>query len=1339
MNLLTRLSLALLCASSGLPLAHASLQASADGGFTILIQQAEFWNARGRLDMARQSLERALLIDPRSEEALYRMALYSIREDEELASVWLRRLQSAHPNSSRIAGLQQALDGKRMDRTPLPEIRALAARGMTDEAAQRYRAMFAGKLPPPDLALEYYQTLAGVESMRTEARQGLERLVADQPHNQRAQLAYAQLLTYDEETRRQGIERLAVLQSQSVAAREAWRQALLWMSPTLQDRALYDRYSAAVPGDDEVREYFARALLSEEGDNAGRGRQSGFEALTAGRNTLAIQRFNQALQHNAQDAEAWGGLGIAQLRTQNFQAAANSLRRAISLAPEQRQKWAQSLASAEFYGRLAVARSARDAGRLGEAESAARQLSQAAGEQGRAGQLLLADVLLRADKAADAEVLYRNLVQARTNDKAAWLGLYNSLLRQGRASEAAQLVRQQPLLAAEKLVDLDKVEAQAIRERAEQLSARGDAEGATQLFTEAIALAPDDPWTRLAYARQLQKNNDPIQARALMEALSEASGDPEAVYASALLAGEQQRWGDVRSLLARIPVAQLTEQMRALQQRAALNERIAVARGAAGSGNRVVARQALRELYDEAPAGIAERGLVAEALVDLGEPALGLSLVREDLRVTAGRRPAGDYLAHVSVLAKTGQAAEAEALVRQLERRSDLQSTDHAALQQLRNGFAIAQADRQRTRGDLAAAYDTLMAALDTTPEDQGLMLAMGRVYNSGKMYKEASSVYDYVLERRPDSEEAVRGGVDAALGEHDAPRASRVLARAGLSIDEPTSLLLAARVAQAQGDNRRAETLLNTARRKQLAKAGTAMPGGMRTLGDGTQVLARNNPFRDAQQVDHSAVPMLLASNQDGVGAAALPYYLRTSPFAADGVLPRQGDPLLLEIDAQLRGLQEKTANIVEAGIALRARDGDAGLSRITEIKAPTRLSMVPLGNARLELSATPVNLDAGEVSGDDRNRFGSGVLYRQAALTFEQKVRTQFLEDNNYATTVMSAAERQAAAVKVRDALFAAEGSAALGAGGRAIIDQLVNSPAQSLLAPYDPQSQSDSGVALSAAVKGDSFNADIGTTPLGFQKSNMVGGAQWTPKVGDNGRLTLGVQRRAVTDSLLSYAGAKDPFTGKAWGGVTKTGAAVQYAHDNGDGGFYVGADYHLYRGDGVDDNKAMTLSGGAYMRPIRTADRELQTGLHLGWMGFDKNLSGYTLGHGGYFSPESYVGISFPVQYTAKYDKKWEMKLRAAPGFQSFTQDSSDYFPTDKARQGALEFLAGQGYVSSARYESDSESGFAFNTGAGLEYKAGPLTRIGGEIGYDSFGDYSEVTGSIYLKHNLESLP
>lgn len=1318
---LKTLSVAVLCALSGMTYANLPDTAIANQGIDVLLQQASFWQSRNRPDMARQALDRALQVDPVSEEVLYRQAQLALGTDRAAYEGWLQKLKQLHPDSARIETLQNQAQAKTLDRSELPQIRQLASQGKADEAALRYRTLFNGNPPPDDLALEYYQTLAGTKNGWVQGRDGLEQQVRRNPADLKARLALAEALTYRDETRREGIHQLAELSGSVPEARQSWRQALLWLGAESSDQALYERYAQINPNDAEVVQHFMTVVNAQAENAQGQARAAAFKDLNAGRLDVAARKFQQALQEDPQDAEAWGGLGIIQLRAQDYEAAKRSLERASQLDPTQRARWAEAIGNADFYGQLTAVRALRDRGRLMEAEQQARALAQATGEQGRSGKLLYGDILLRNSKAAEAEAVYKPLLSARPDDTAAGLGLYNSYLMQQRSAEALALLKAHPAMAKQAAGSLEQVEAQALSERARKASVAGNNEQALKLYAQALAIAPNSPWIRLAYARLLH-GSDPVQAQALMEPDTRRN-DPEALHAAAVFAIEQVRWEDAQRYIERVPLPARTPDMLQLIARTEINSRIARARRIVAGGNAVQARQALRELYDNAPSDLGGRGAVAQALVDMGQTAWALSLVREFQR-DDGQQPVTHYVPVVSVLSQAGQTTEADLLLHQLERRGRLSAVDEASLVGLRRGIAVNQADWMRKRGDNAGAYDLLMAALAQSPRDPDLLLAMGRLYDGGHMPKEALGVYEYVLAQTPANEDAVKGGVSAALALNDPARASAILKKAGRT-DDATSLYLSARIAQAQGKTDTAIELLKAAQRKQhgVVPQASGSSAELATLGQG-------NPFRKEYAVAGS--PLILA---DAGADSAVPGYLHTQ--RASSGLP--ADPLMTDIQRTLADLQQARMPFIQGGMNIRARDGDTGLSRLTEVNAPLTVSLVPFGNTRLELTATPVSISAGSVEGDSANRFGSGSLYRQMAFNFEQKVTTHFLESVNYSRTNMTAADRQAAAQSVRNELLSADTGNALGGKGRALLESLVNNRASAVMAPYEPGSQSDSGVALSAAIRHEQFQADVGTTPLGFEKQNLVGGFKWTPKIGDNGKLSLAVERRAVTDSVLSYAGAKDPLTGKRWGGVTKTGIAAEYSYDDGDVGAYYGGDYFIYRGEGVADNQALGVHAGAYVRPIHEADRELKTGIHLGWNSFDKNLSGYTVGHGGYFSPQNYVGVSFPIEYTAKYNDKWDMKFNVAPGFQAFNQKSEDYFPTDKALQSSMEFLAGQGYVSSARYKGSSDSGLALNAGAKLEYSLGKQTKVGGALSYDTFGDYSETTGQLYLKHNLENLP
>ncbi|XED40252.1 tetratricopeptide repeat protein (plasmid) [Klebsiella pasteurii] len=53
-----------------------------------------------------------------------------------------------------------------------------------------------------------------------------------------------------------------------------------------------------------------------------------------------------------------------------------------------------------------------------------------------------------------------------------------------------------------------------------------------------------------------------------------------------------------------------------------------------------------------------------------------------------------------------------------------------------------------REQGNYAAAYDKLIRAMQSDPQNTDLMFAMARLYQSGKMNKEAGVVYDYLMTR---------------------------------------------------------------------------------------------------------------------------------------------------------------------------------------------------------------------------------------------------------------------------------------------------------------------------------------------------------------------------------------------------------------------------------------------------------------------------------------------------------------------------------------------------------------------------------------------------------------
>ncbi len=108
------------------------------------------------------------------------------------------------------------------DEVALAEARRLAAAGAYDRAIAAYQRAFRGGAPPFDLAVEYYETLAGTGGGWEEARLRLKELSERSFATSRVKFAYARVLTYNEQTRREGIALLANLASDPAVGQPAF-------------------------------------------------------------------------------------------------------------------------------------------------------------------------------------------------------------------------------------------------------------------------------------------------------------------------------------------------------------------------------------------------------------------------------------------------------------------------------------------------------------------------------------------------------------------------------------------------------------------------------------------------------------------------------------------------------------------------------------------------------------------------------------------------------------------------------------------------------------------------------------------------------------------------------------------------------------------------------------------------------------------------------------------------------------------------------------------------------------------------------------------------------------
>ena len=276
--------------------------------------------------------------------------------------------------------------------------------------------------------------------------------------------------------------------------------------------------------------------------------------------------------------------------------------------------------------------------------------------------------------------------------------------------------------------------------------------------------------------------------------------------------------------------------------------------------------------------------------------------------------------------------------------------------------------------------------------------------------------------------------------------------------------------------------------------------------------------------------------------------------------------------------------------------------------------------------------------------------------------------------------------------------------------------------------------SGTAVALAYEAGDFKADVGSSPLGFPVQTLVGGASWRPSL-DHVSFKIDVSRRSVTDSLLSYAGLRDPATGLTYGGVTKNGARLDLAYDLGRYGLYANGSYHVLNGEYVPRNAELEVGGGFYARAIETRSNRVTYGLNITAFGYDKNLRYFSFGHGGYFSPQSYFAVAVPVSWEG-YHNRFSYKLGGALGLQSFKEDGAALYPGDAGLQAALQNSL-TNYTGTltipAGYSGKHSTGVGFSFGGQLEYLLDNNLVLGARLALDNARDYNEASGLAYLRY------
>ncbi|PTW48004.1 Flp pilus assembly protein TadD [Sphingomonas faeni] len=889
-----------------------------------------------------------------------------------------------------------------------------------------------------------------------------------------------------------------------------------------------------------------------------------------------------------------------------------------------------------------------------------------------------------------AEALARTSVKDRGPALALLADIYE---RQGRYADSADLARQ----AGSAGGSAAQLESRVVRNDALQAATHGDPAKADALFQRGLMLDPADPWIRYEYARYMIGQGRAPEAEALIQSI-QTIGTADALYAAAMLHNERGRQAQATSLLSRLTEAQKTPAIRRFEAQIAVDSAVARAKAIAAQGRGGEAIATLRQIGMTPTLSAASLASIAGGLNDLGDQAGAVPLAERAL--AASPATAADYEPIVRVLARTGQDAAVASAIDRARTASAGSASAAPAIARLEGIAASSQADRMRLAGQNAQAFDLLQQAWAASPGNADVLGALGRLYQSGDMPSQAAQTYQMVLAANPRDKGALIGliGSAGAGGSHDVATATVDRALAAYP-DDYEIYAAAGQMEQARGDRGAAKRYLRRAETAYVARSGSGVTlSGANPFAAG---MGSGNPFRQVEQAPvvaanpfalsagpiptskpgRSSTPMAFTVAPGyGAGSPGVPVPTGFAPggyASSNGAVPQAGvaggDATLIRLRDDIARLSDDTGPRAEMKLGFRERSGETGLSELRELSGTATLSTGVAGG-RVSVSATPVVIDSGRPTGSALARFG-------------------------------------------RNATPEAQG----------IVNALPSALVQA-------DTQHASGVAVAASYDSPGVRIEVGSTPIGFDNTEVTWGFTGKPKISRTVSAQGWVKREPVTDSVVSYAGTRDPVTGERWGQVMRTGGGASLSWDDEGTGVYADVSGYRYTGENVRRNRGYQANAGGYLPLYRDGHSTLTGGLNLNWQAFDNNQNYFTYGHGGYFSPQSFLSMSLPIRY-AYNSTRWEGRLGVAPGYQSFEQDRAPIYPTDPNAQAELDALKARNTDVRSYYDSLSNTGFAFSADGSLFYRLNPNTRIGASASANTFGTYDDYRSTFELRQSL----
>ncbi|MCZ8530872.1 cellulose synthase subunit BcsC-related outer membrane protein [Alteromonas sp. PRIM-21] len=272
-------------------------------------------------------------------------------------------------------------------------------------------------------------------------------------------------------------------------------------------------------------------------------------------------------------------------------------------------------------------------------------------------------------------------------------------------------------------------------------------------------------------------------------------------------------------------------------------------------------------------------------------------------------------------------------------------------------------------------------------------------------------------------------------------------------------------------------------------------------------------------------------------------------------------------------------------------------------------------------------------------------------------------------------------------------------------------------------------DTGVRAEAYYQAPDFNfyanLEYGMfdQPVGAKVTGQISAAKFLSRT----TVAATLFRKEKEDSLLSQTGTLYANRDQTWGYVIESGVRGLVAHSIADNMSVAGtAQISRLEGELVADNSALSLRGDVSYDIADKVSSRLdywRLGPFLSYTSYDKNLSGFTVGNGGYFSPSQFVSIGGYSELLTLEALNWQVKLRSSLALSRVKQDDD------------LRFPIGQEYSSVEEGVSLGEStdtGLSGNFMAEGQYRIDHNWIVAGYIGKAFAVEYQAFEAGIQIR-------